>query len=69
MKAKDFSKKLILNKKTIANLNKKEMENVEGGEQPITAGTWCDGSCCIVVGGDSGCLTVYPKYCMPHLPN
>lgn len=69
MRPKYFSKKLILNKKTIANLSKKEMEIVEGGAPPPTNGTWCDGSCWIIIGGGSGCLTVYPDYCVCHFPN
>jgi len=31
MKPKNFSKKLILNKKTVADLNNKEMKEVVGG--------------------------------------
>jgi natural product precursor len=32
MKSKVFTKKLVLNKKTIVDLNKKEMKDVVGGE-------------------------------------
>jgi bacteriocin-like protein len=32
MKTKTFSKKLSLNKKTVANLNDKEMQGIYGGE-------------------------------------
>jgi len=32
MKTKKFSKKLILNKKTVADLNNKEMREVVGGD-------------------------------------
>jgi natural product precursor len=41
MKSKKFDKKFVLNKKTIADLNSKEMKDVFGGE--ITAS--CGGSC------------------------
>jgi bacteriocin-like protein len=46
MKAKTFSKKLVLNKKTIANLNNNEMKKINGGwiaTKPST-GPW---KCCI----------------------
>jgi natural product precursor len=36
MKAKKFSKKLTLNKKTIANLENKKMNAIRGGAHPPT---------------------------------
>jgi bacteriocin-like protein len=39
MKAKGFNKRLSLNKKTVSNLNKKEMQEVNGG--CWTAGITC----------------------------
>jgi natural product precursor len=36
MKPKVFIKKLVLNKKTIADLNNKEMKDVVGGEPSFT---------------------------------
>lgn len=36
MKVKRFQKKLVLNKKTIANLEDREMKRVIGGEHPPT---------------------------------
>jgi hypothetical protein len=36
MKAKDFSKKLVLNKKTVANLGRKEMKDIYGAEPQYT---------------------------------
>lgn len=68
MKPKYFSKKLILNKKTVANLDKREMKNVEGGAPPFTNKTWCDGSCMVPIGGGTGCLTIYPDYCVCEFP-
>ncbi len=43
MKPKNFSKKLILNKKTIADLNNKEMKDVVGGVKTRIDCTW--GTC------------------------
>jgi hypothetical protein len=45
MKTKDFRKKLVLNKNTIADLKNEGMKDVDGAGQPPTNGTWCDGSC------------------------
>jgi len=45
MKSKTFRKKLLLNKKTIADLNSKQMKDVVGAMPPPTDGTWCKGSC------------------------
>ncbi len=36
MKAKDFSKKLVLNKKTVADLGMKEMKDIYGAEPQYT---------------------------------
>jgi natural product precursor len=41
MSPKQFSRKLILNKKTIANLNNGEMNNVKGGTVPTSGITKC----------------------------
>jgi hypothetical protein len=48
MKPKNFSKRLLLNKKTVANLNQKSMSNVKGGGTGITC-EWCnsDASCMV----------------------
>ena len=42
MKTKSFGKKLLLNKKTVANLEQKEMRGIYGGE---TDRTVCDTNC------------------------
>jgi len=55
MKTKKFSKKLTLNKKTIADLNNGEMKNVHGGgdeQQPAS----------YLLSGCMGCPT-YPTVC------
>lgn len=44
MKTKKFEKKLVLNKKTIVNLNSKEMLAINAGILPRTA-TNCLGTC------------------------
>jgi hypothetical protein len=62
MKSKNFSKNLILNKKTVADLSNKEIKAVIGGEI-ITLNTWCPGSC---HPWPSGCNSIYPKYCVCH---
>jgi natural product precursor len=57
MKTKTFSPKLSLNKKTIANLNNKEMKNLIGGI-PIT---WGPNSCFNTI-----CYTMwYNRPCNP----
>jgi hypothetical protein len=44
MKTKRFSEKLMLNKKTIANLNDEQMVGIRGGKLPIVDYTTkCDG--------------------------
>jgi natural product precursor len=45
MKSKAFNKKLSLNRKTIANLNNKEMKRTAGG----FSGTKCPSICCVVI--------------------
>ena len=47
MKSKVFSKKLSLNKKTVANLNNKEMQDIYGGEtvEPTVCKTRCITDC------------------------
>ena len=47
MKSKAFSKKLSLNKKTVANLNNKEMQGIYGGEtvEPTICKTRCVTDC------------------------
>jgi len=59
MKPKDFRKKLILNKNTIADLNNKQMKEIMGGEtgQNTTCLTWKS----FLV--PSGCYSVYPDPC------
>jgi hypothetical protein len=51
MKAKKLSKKLMLNKKTIASLNESEMNSAQGGEKLIPMTPWCPTTswfiCCI----------------------
>ena len=44
MKAKKFNKKLLLNKKTVANLNNDKMSGVRGGMYTVqlTCGAFCD---------------------------
>jgi len=41
MKPKTFGKKLILNKKTVDNLEKKEMLKVNGGKVETIVGPYC----------------------------
>lgn len=41
MKTKKFSKKLNLNKKTVANLGDKEMNGVQAGGQVAASGSAC----------------------------
>jgi len=41
MKPKTFEKKLILNKKTVASLEKKEMLKVNGGKVETIVGPYC----------------------------
>jgi hypothetical protein len=64
MKQRNFSKKLSLNKKTVANLGKEEMTGIHGGDSlpkcvstnlgcPFTAGypfTVCDPACLSITG-------------------
>ncbi len=42
MKTKSLNKKLVLNKKTVANLDKKEMSTAKGGS--YTAYEFCEGT-------------------------
>ncbi len=56
MKTKDFRKKLVLNKNTIADLKNEGMKDAVGAAPPPTNGTWCYGSCLF----PSQCLS-YPK--------
>ena len=55
MKTKSFSKKLTLNKKTIANLRNDEMNGVHGGLRPCTR---IDPTC------ERACLT--DETCWPY---
>ncbi|MCP5045939.1 MAG: hypothetical protein GY940_02135 [bacterium] len=41
MKAKNFSKKLVLNKKTVADLSMKEIKDVYGGAPQLTPYPHC----------------------------
>jgi len=59
MKSKTFSKKLSLNKKTIARLNNNVMDNVYGGYWSLLIISECLG--CITV--DFGCNTVNQTNC------
>lgn len=43
MKTKNFSKRLVLNKKTVANLNNHDMKNIYGGRE--TGATECVTNC------------------------
>ena len=45
MKVKHFSKKLVLNKKTVADLNIDEMNAVQGGFPRFTGVTLCVPTC------------------------
>ena len=58
MKPKDFRKKLILNKNTIADLNNKQMKEIMGGETGpnTTCLTWKS----LFV---TQCYSDYPDYC------
>jgi hypothetical protein len=60
MKLKKFRKKLNLNKKTIVNLNNKEMKNVFGnGIIPMTTTcTWGRVSC-----ANTQCYSILPYHC------
>ncbi len=59
MKAKIFCTKLILNKKTIADLDMDKMKNVHGGDEPPTGVTtglhWGTSFCCTGPTGDPMC--------------
>ena len=60
MKRKQFSKKLVLNKKTIADLSYGEMKGVQGGsatEQIV---------CCPQTLTDAGCPQQYKTECCPQ---
>ena len=57
MKSKIFSKKLILNKNTITDLNNKEMKEAAGAGPPPTEGTWCAGSCAPFINQESECYS------------
>jgi len=49
MKIKNFNKKLVFNKKTVADLRFQEMDDVKGGglTDPFTAcGDWCSVQMC-----------------------
>lgn len=54
MKAKNFKKKLTLNKKTIVNLEKQTMSKIYGGDPPtnITCVTRCIRRCAIILPTD-----------------
>ena len=54
MKTKKFSKKLELNKNTIANLGNNEMDIIKGGEGDSHRITVCEKTICI-------CPTTYTK--------
>ncbi|MCD4665286.1 MAG: class I lanthipeptide [Bacteroidales bacterium] len=54
MKKKKFNGKLVLNKKTIANLNSKELDNLRGGtgDPPPTIIQICESQ--VICGGTEG---------------
>ena len=54
MKKSSFSKKLSLNKKTVANLNVEEMRNSRAGGDKTELGVSCDT-------GNTCCLTIPPR--------
>ena len=41
MKTKKFEKKLVLSRKTIANLNNRELERIQGGTEPRSIAEQC----------------------------
>jgi len=58
MKTKKLSKRLKINKKTIANLDKNDLDNIRGGGCTYIIISWCD-SCgvnitMVACGGGSG---------------
>jgi len=59
MNAKKFDKKLALNKKTIADLNNKEMKKVFGGLNYTPGCTWGDFEC----NSMNPCNSWLPYYC------
>ncbi|MCD4665287.1 MAG: class I lanthipeptide [Bacteroidales bacterium] len=60
MKKKKFNEKLVLNKKTVANLNAKELDNLRGGTEdpPPTIIQICESNViCNATGeGESKCI-------------
>ena len=76
MKTKKFSKMLVLNKKTIANLESHDMGAIKGGDyaDPITCTqyTYCHVGCPTLVCGDDktgACPPVYSiDYCLTDPP-
>lgn len=70
MKSKNFNKKLILNKKTIATLNRIEMKDVNGGFDPIltvNCSVDCTAICSMIMCNTLGhiclLLTAFPYNC------
>ena len=61
MNTKKFNKRLFLNKKTIADLNGKEMSDVYGGIGPTWYPNTCGPGSCII--GPSNCNTDNGRYC------
>ena len=61
MKTKKFSKKLELNKKTIANLNNEALNSVKGGRVTVT----CPDECITNEPGctAAGCITIVEPEC------
>jgi hypothetical protein len=61
MKTKKFSKKLMLNKKTIANLGNDELSQVRGGRVTVTCPIECQTNepRCTA----AGCITFVEPYC------
>lgn len=74
MKTKKLDKKLLLNKKTVANLFAQEMMGAHGGATGASCGTSCDYSVCPLIcssGPNPSCdrpncpcpITYDPKLC------
>jgi hypothetical protein len=68
MKPRNLGKKLVLSKKTIANLNKGMMEHVMG--HGLDSGKYGDNSCntsvCLTIRAGVGCI---PIPCKVPIPN
>jgi hypothetical protein len=69
MKSKKFSKKLFLNRKTVANLSGSDMGNLHGGEGfPATSRLCIETDPCICPSYYTDCGTCTPSICQTACP-